>query len=89
MCPHSPESQPYFGLHPKKRGQQGKGGDLAPVVGRSHLEYCIQMWSPQYRRDIDLLDRRATEMIYRIEYLSYEDRLRARVVQPGEEKAVK
>ena len=32
MCPHSPECQPYPGLHQKKRGQQSKGGDpaLAP-----------------------------------------------------------
>ena len=33
---------------------------------RPHLEHCIQMWSPQYRRDVDLLERiqwRTTEMI--------------------------
>jgi len=31
-----------------------------------YYKYCIQMWSPQYRRDVDLLkhdQRRATEMI--------------------------
>ena len=36
------------------------------------------MWSPQYRRDIDLLEciqRRATEMIQGMEHLSYKDRL--------------
>ena len=46
---------------------------------RPHLEYCIQMRSPQYRRDMDLLERvqrRATKMIHGMEYLSYEDRLR-------------
>ena len=46
---------------------------------RSHLEYCIQMWSLQYRRDIDLLEciqRRATKIIRGLEHLSYEDRLR-------------
>jgi len=39
------------------------------------------MWSPQYRRDMDLLEhiqRRATEMIQGMEHLSYEDRLRER-----------
>jgi len=46
---------------------------------RPHLEYCVQMWSPQYRRDMDLLkhfQRRATETIQGMEHLSYEDRLR-------------
>ena len=44
-----------------------------------HLEYCIQMWSPQHRRDMDLLEhiqRKATKMIQRVECLFYEDRLR-------------
>ncbi|KAK4826751.1 hypothetical protein QYF61_011119 [Mycteria americana] len=46
---------------------------------RSHLEYCIQLWSPQFRKDMDLLEpvqRRATEMIRGMEQLSYEERLR-------------
>ena len=44
-----------------------------------HLEYCIQMWSPQHRGDMELLEyvqRRATKMIPGMEQLSYEDRLR-------------
>ena len=46
---------------------------------RHHLESCIQMWSPQCRRDMELLEciqRRATKMIHGMEHLSYEDRLR-------------
>ncbi|PKU41606.1 hypothetical protein llap_8105 [Limosa lapponica baueri] len=44
-----------------------------------HLECCVQLWSPQHRKDMDLLEwvqRRATKMIRRMEHLSYEDRLR-------------
>ncbi|PKU39209.1 hypothetical protein llap_10493 [Limosa lapponica baueri] len=44
-----------------------------------YLEYCVQLWSPQHRKDMDLLERvqrRATKMIRRVEHLSYEDRLR-------------
>jgi len=43
------------------------------------LEYCIQMWSSQYRRGIDLVEcvqRRATQMIHGIECFSYKGRLR-------------
>jgi len=32
MCAHSPEGQPYPGLHQEKRGQQVKGGDSAPLL---------------------------------------------------------
>ena len=52
---------------------------LYSILVKPHLEYCIEMWSPQYRRDMDLLEcvqRRATEMIQGMEHLSYEDRLR-------------
>ena len=52
---------------------------LCSALVRPHLEYCVQMWSPQYRRDTDLLERiqrRATKMIPGMEQLSYEDRLR-------------
>ncbi|PKU47005.1 hypothetical protein llap_2719 [Limosa lapponica baueri] len=46
---------------------------------RPHLEYCIQLWSPQHRKDMDLLElvqQRAMKMIRRLEHLSCEDRLR-------------
>ncbi|PKU47034.1 hypothetical protein llap_2640 [Limosa lapponica baueri] len=46
---------------------------------RSHLEYCVELWSPQYRKDIYLLEWvqwRATKMIRWLEHLSYKDRLR-------------
>jgi len=50
---------------------------LYSAVLRPHLEYCIQMWIPQYRRGIDLLEciqRRATKMVHRMEHLPYKDR---------------
>ena len=52
---------------------------LYSAVVRPHLEYCVQMWNPQYRRDTDLLEcvqRRARKMIQGMEHLSCEDRLR-------------
>ena len=52
---------------------------LYSALVRPCLECCIQMWSPQYRIDVDLLEhiqRRATKMIQRMEHHSHEDRLR-------------
>jgi len=46
---------------------------------RSHLESCIQLWRPQDRRDMDLLEwvqRRAIKIVKGLEHLSYVESLR-------------
>lgn len=80
MCTSSPESQLYLGLQQKKHGQQFEGcnSSISALVG-CHLEGSIQIWSPQYKKGINVLEqtqRRTTKIIRGMDQLSHEDRLR-------------
>ena len=75
------KANPILGSVKRSVARRSREGilPLDSALVRLHLESCIQLWSPQHRKDMDLLEwaqRRTTKMIRGLECRCYEERLR-------------
>lgn len=58
MCPCGNGGQQPPGLHQAECCQQVRAGDSVPLFspGETPLECCAQLWAPQCKADMDLLE---------------------------------
>ena len=81
MCTAAYKANCTLGCIKRNVTSRAMGGDSAPLSAlvRSHLEYCVQFWGLQHKKDMKLLEqvqRRATNLIRGLKHLSYGNKMR-------------
>lgn len=76
MCSCGQGGQWYLGVHYKVCSQQVEGGS-----GRSHLDHCVQVWAPQFKKYREHLE----SPVDALEGFLMGKAERPKAVQPGED----
>lgn len=80
-----------FGYIRHSMASRSKEGNLLlhSALVQPHLEHCVEFCTPQYKKDVTILEstqRRATGLVKGLEYMSCEKRLRTLVLSSWEKK---